>query len=123
MRRIRSKPGMTQMDALVSLQRIAREQKEEIIEWSKEGQTWVAALRPIAEFPPSGGSDDGPDGPPSEDGPPKPKPAGEDNGEGESGPPSGDGDGDSDDEGSSGPPKPPGEKSEHGKGGGEHEIL
>ena len=124
-RKIRSKPGMDQTTALVSLQRIARENGEEFIGFTREGNTWVATLRPIAEFPPSGGDDE-------ESGPPKP-PAGEDNGEGEIGPPKppgGDSDGDDDgdddgDEGSSGPPKPPHEHGgEHGgKGGAEHEVL
>lgn len=66
-RTVRSRPNMTQEEALISLQRTARKHKEEIISFRRQGNTWVAQLR-VAEFPPS---DDSESGPPDDDGPPK----------------------------------------------------
>jgi hypothetical protein len=112
---------MEQSEALLSLQRMARQTNEEIVRFVRQGDKWAATLQVIAEFPPSdGGDDEGPE-------PKAPKPAGADSdSDGPDGPP--DSDGDSDDggdgpdgpPGADGPPKPPG--AEHG-GGGEMHVI
>ena len=52
MRTVKSKPGMTQEDALLSLQKSARTSGEEIVSFRLRGNRWVAQLQHIAEFPP-----------------------------------------------------------------------
>src|ERR1700756_5608735 len=130
-RNIRSRPGMEHSEALLSLQRVARKNDEEIVRFARQGDVWVATLQTIADFPPDGGDGGGEDGPPT----PKKKPAGEMEPDGDEGGPDEDGDGDgapdgppSDGEGTDGPPgadgppKPPGAEHGHG-GGGEHHQL
>lgn len=52
-RSVVSKPGMKQEEALISLQRQARANDEEITSFRRRGSRWVAELTKIAEFPPS----------------------------------------------------------------------
>lgn len=87
MRTVRSQPGMTQGDALLSLQRHARASNEEIISFDRKGPRWVAELQKVAEFPPADEKE--PKDPSAEEAPAekKPSPFGDDeNGEDAPGP-------------------------------------
>lgn len=114
MRTVKSKPGISHKDALLSLQRHARASNEEIVSFLRRGDRWVAQLQKAAEFPPAEVDDE--KEPPKDEGPPK-----DDAPKGPPTDPDGDGDGDSTPEGDtdhdegSGIPgldKPEGEKSE-----------
>lgn len=107
-RNLESDPGMTQAEALVSLQQHPTFKQGSIISGlHKRGNQWVAevmvpSVEKTAEFPPSGGGDEGEEAAPSK--PEPPKSDGGDDGapEGGDGPPSPDG-GDKKPEGSKEP--------------------
>lgn len=111
-RSVRSKPGLTQEEALLSLQSDPsyRPGVDEITSLRRRGSRWVAELRaPKTAGPPPAFADEGPEeeGPSDDapDGPPAPSP---DEGPSDEGSP--------DDSGSEGPPSPDdGEKKEPGK--------
>lgn len=52
-RSVLSKPGLDHSQALISLQREARANDEEIISFRRRGSRWAAELQKIGEFPPS----------------------------------------------------------------------
>lgn len=100
-RQILSRAGMEQSEALLSLQRMARQTNEEIVRFARQGDKWAATLQLIAEFPPAGGDNDGPPEPKA-----APKPAGaDDDSDDPDGPPSPD---EGSDDGAGGPDGPPG---------------
>jgi hypothetical protein len=68
MRTVKSKPGLSHREALLSLQRHARTTNEEITSFVHQGGRWVAQLQRIAEFPPP--KDEGSDEPKEPKGPP-----------------------------------------------------
>lgn len=123
-RSVRSRPGLSQEEALDSLQSHPQFRPgSKIASIRRRGKVWVADLlepKVAGPFPPSG--DDGPpEEGPSDSGPPEEESDGPPPGESDSPPEDGGGDGPPDAEG--GPPKPGGEKGEGGKGGVENQIL
>lgn len=115
-RTVRSKPNISQEEALLSLQKLCRSKGEEMTSFRRQANLWVADLQKVAEFPPS---DEG-----GEEKPPKKAPAeGPDEGpEVEEGPPMGDDEGDE-----GGPPVDPAAEGAEGAKGEEkgelHELL
>lgn len=125
-RSVRSKPGLTQEEALISLQEDSsfRPGVDELTSLRRRGSRWVAELRaPKTAGPPPAFAEEGGEEEPSDSGPPEE--------ESNDGPPDSPSDSSSDSEGSdSGPPSdsgsegPPGDGDGEKKGGGtDQQIL